>query len=100
MNADGIITSWNKQAEEIFGWTRSEAAGRRMSETIIPQQYRLTHERGLRHFLETGQGAILNQRIEITALRRDGEEFPVELTVTPLKSGDKWSFSSFIRDIS
>jgi PAS domain S-box-containing protein len=100
MNADGIITSWNKQAENIFGWTRSEATGRRMSETIIPQQYRLRHERGLQHFLETGQGAILNQRIEITALRRDGEEFPVELTVTPLKSGDRWSFSSFIRDIS
>ena len=55
---------------------------------------------GLRHFFETGQGPILNQRIEITALRRDGSEFPVELTVTPLKSGDTWMFSSFIRDIS
>src|SRR6266852_4390689 len=100
MDADGIITSWNKQAEEIFGWTRSEAVGRRMSETIIPMQYRLSHETGLRHFFKTGQGAVLNQRIEITALRRDDREFPVELTVTPLKSGDTWTFSSFIRDIS
>ena len=100
MDADGIITSWNKQAEEIFGWPRSEAVGRRMSETIIPMQYRSSHERGLLHFLRTGQGPILNQRIEITAIRRDGSEFPVELTVTPLKSGDTWSFSSFVRDIS
>ena len=100
MDADGFITTWNKQAEEIFGWTRSEAVGRRMSETIIPTQHRSSHERGLRHFFQTGQGPILNQRIEITALRRDGSEFPVELSVTPLKSGDTWSFSSFIRDIS
>jgi PAS domain S-box-containing protein len=100
MNPDGLITAWNKQAEEIFGWPRSEAVGRRMSETIIPMQYRSSHERGLRHFFQAGQGPILHQRIEITAVRRDGTEFPVELTVTPLKSGDTWSFSSFIRDIS
>jgi PAS domain S-box-containing protein len=100
MDADGIITDWNKQAEVIFGWTRSEALGRNMSETIIPMHYRLAHERGLRRFFETGRGAILNQRVEFTAVRRDGWEFPVELTVTPLKFGDTWSFSSFIRDIS
>jgi len=100
MDADGMITDWNRQAEQVFGWTRSEALGRRMSETIIPSQYRLSHENGLRRFFNTGQGRVVNQRIEITALRRDGSEFPVELTVTPLKSGDSWTFSAFIRDIS
>ena len=100
MNTDGIITGWNKRAEEIFGWTRSEALGRRMSETIIPMKYRSSHETGRRRFFETGHGPILNRRIEISALRRDGEEFPVELTVTPLESGDTWIFSAFIRDIS
>jgi PAS domain S-box-containing protein len=100
MDADGIISDWNKQAEEIFGWTRSEALGRRMSETIIPVQHRLSHERGLQRFFKTGEGPVLNIRIEITALRRDGGEFPVELTITPLKSGDSWNFSSFVRDIS
>ena len=100
MNAEGIITEWNKQAEETFGWTRPEALSRRMSETIIPAQYRLSHERGLQHFFKSGQGPVLNRRIEITALRRDGTEFPVELTITPLKSGDTWTFSSFIRDIT
>jgi PAS domain S-box-containing protein len=100
MDADGFITDWNGQAENTFGWARSEALGRRASETIIPMRYRRSHEIGLRHFLGTGQGAVLNRRIEITALRRDGTEFPVELTVTPLKSGDRWTFFSFVRDIS
>lgn len=100
MDADGVITGWNKQAEEIFGWARPEALGRRMSETIIPIQYRRSHEKGLQHFLKTGLGSVLNRRIEINALRRDGAEFPVELTITPLKSFDTWTFSSFVRDIS
>ncbi len=100
MDAEGNITEWNKQAEETFGWTRSEALGRRISETLIPMRCRSSHEVGLRHFLRTGQGPVLNRRIEIDAIRRDGTEFPVELTITPLKSGDTWTFSSFIRDIT
>jgi PAS domain S-box-containing protein len=100
MDAEGIITEWNKQAEETFGWTRPEALGRRMSETIIPAQYRLSHERGLEQFFKTGQGPVLNRRIEITAFRRDGTEFPVELSITPQKSDNTWTFSAFIRDIT
>jgi len=100
MDAAGKITDWNQQAEETFGWPRPEALGRRMVDMIVPPKYRSLHERGLEHFFKTGQGPVLNRRIEITALRRDGTEFPVELTITPLKSGDTWTFSSFIRDIS
>jgi PAS domain S-box-containing protein len=100
MDADGIITDWNNEAEKIFGWTRLEAMGRRMSETIIPMRYRPAHEKGLRHFFHTGEGPVLNKRIEISALRRNGEEFPVELSITPLKFGETWIFSGFVRDIS
>jgi PAS domain S-box-containing protein len=100
MDADGKITGWNKHAEVIFGWSRSEALGQRMVDTIIPVQYRLSHERGLEHFFKTGEGPVLNRRIEITGLSRDGAEFPIELSITPLKSGGTWTFSSFIRDIS
>jgi len=64
----------------------------RMVDTIIPVQYRSSHQRGLQRFFKTGQGAVLNRRIEITALRRDGAEFPVELTITPLKTGETWTF--------
>jgi PAS domain S-box-containing protein len=100
MDGDGIITEWNNEAERIFGWTRLEALGRRMSETIVPERYRSAHESGLQHFFKTGQGPVLNQRIEISALRRSGEEFPVELSITPLKFGEAWMFSAFLRDIS
>ncbi len=100
MDAEGIIVDWNQQAELLFGWTRLEAIGRRMSETIIPPRYRDAHERGLRKFFATGEGPLLNVRIEISALRRDGTEFPVELAISPAKVGAGWTFSGFIRDLT
>ncbi|MGA3047749.1 MAG: PAS domain S-box protein [Terracidiphilus sp.] len=100
MDAQGTITSWNKQAEIIFGWSYDEAIGRRMSEMVIPERQRALHERGLRHFLATGDGPILRRRIEATALRRGGAEFPAELQVMPMRLGPDWVFSAFIRDIT
>jgi PAS domain S-box-containing protein len=100
MDAGGLITHWNPRAEAIFGWARSEAIGRRLSDTIIPPQSREAHQRGLQRFLATGEGPVLNRRIEVTALRRDGTEFPVELSISPLKTVDSYSFNAFIADIS
>jgi PAS domain S-box-containing protein len=100
INAQGTITSWNKQAEIVFGWGRREAIGQRMSDVIIPEKHRMAHERGLRHFLATGEGPILRRRVEITAVRRSGVEFPVELEVMPMRLGQDWIFSAFIRDIT
>ena len=100
MDAQGLITVWNPQAETIFGWSREDAVGRRLAETIIPPQYREAHDRGVQHFLATGEGPVLNKRIEITALHRDGHEFPVELTISPIQSGETFAFSAFIRDIT
>ncbi|MDP2795873.1 MAG: EAL domain-containing protein [Sulfurisoma sp.] len=100
MDTEGIITGWNAQAEKTFGWPREEAIGRAMGETIIPLQYRGAHEQGLKRFLATGEGAVLNSRIELVALHRDGHEFPVELSVVPIKMADKYEFSAFINDIT
>jgi PAS domain S-box-containing protein len=100
MDSGGTITTWNKQAEVIFGWSNAEAVGQRMSDMIIPQQHRIAHERGLLHFLATGDGPILRRRIEVTAVRRSGVEFPVELEVSPIAVGAEWVFSAFIRDIT
>jgi PAS domain S-box-containing protein len=96
----GVITSWNLEAERVFGWTSAEMAGRLLSDTIIPPRYREAHQRGLQHFLATGEGPVLHKRIEITALRRNGEEFPVELAITPVRLGGKVIFSAFVRDIT
>ena len=100
MNEHGQISGWSHQAEAIFGWPRLEAIGRSLATTIIPSRYREAHERGLRHFLATGQGPLMNQRIEITACHRDGHEFPVELSVAPVLLGNTWVFSAFVRDIT
>src|SRR5881398_1604077 len=100
MDETGRITSWSAAAEAVFGWPASEAIGRSLAATIIPRQHREGHARGLARFLETGEGPILRQRIEITALHRDGREFPVELTVTPTRLGDHWLFGAFVRDLT
>ena len=99
-NDSDIIIGWNPQAEKIFGWTREEAVGRVLNETIIPPQYREAHARGLERFLLSGEGPILNSRIELKGLHRDGHEFPVELTIAPIQAAGKYEFSAFIRDIT
>ena len=66
---------------------------------IIPLQNREAHRRGLAHFLRTGEGPVLNKRIEITAIRRDGTEFPIELAISPLKTKSGYEFNAFVQDI-
>jgi PAS domain S-box-containing protein len=100
IDAHGRITSWNPQAEHLFGWSDEEIRGRLLSETIIPPAYREAHERGLRHFLATGEGPVLNRRLELSALHRNGTEFSVELAITPLRVSGAMAFSAFLRDIT
>ena len=100
MDAGGLITDWNQQAEQTFGWTRSEAVGQSLAALIIPPQYREAHANGLGHFLKTGEGPVLNRRIEIAALHRDGHQFPIELAICPVNWGDKRLFAAFVRDVT
>ena len=100
IDASDAITGWSKSAEDIFGWSCEEAVGKRMVDTIIPMQYRKAHLRGFEHFLATGEGPILNKRIEIAALHRAGHEFPVELTVTATRFESTWHFTAFLRDLT
>jgi len=100
MDSYGIVTDWNHPAEKIFGWTKDEAIGRRLDELVIPPRLHAAHRRGLELFLRTGSGPLLNRLIEQTAIRRDGTEFPVELSISPLKLGNAYIFSGFIHDIT
>jgi PAS domain S-box-containing protein len=100
INVNGIITGWNSQAEKVFGWLATEAIGHSMAELIIPPQYREAHYKGLAHYLATGEGPVLNKRIEISALRRGGQEFPIELAITPIRIEQTIQFSAFIQDIT
>ena len=100
INSKGIITDWNQQAELIFGWSQDEVMGNRLEEMIIPPQYRQRHLDGIEIYLKTGDGPALNKRMEVSALRKDGVEFPIELTIAPIMVEGIPAFSSFIRDIS
>ncbi|MBA5866381.1 MAG: PAS domain S-box protein [Nitrospira sp. CR1.3] len=100
IDSGGVVTDWNGQAAAIFGWPREEALGRRLAELIIPQRDREAHERGLRHYLASGESHILNRRVEVLAMHRTGREFPVELSISPVRIGDTFFFSAFARDIT
>jgi PAS domain S-box-containing protein len=100
MDAYGIITDWNLQSEKIFGWAAKEALGQPLDALIVPPRFRQSFRQELQLFLYTGACPLLNQLLEHVALRRDGSEFPVELSVTSLKVGNSTIFSGFIHDIT
>ena len=100
INEKSEITFWNPQAEKIFGWTEKEALGRAISEAIIPERFKQQHQHGMEHYLKTGEGPILNRMMEVLAQNKNQEEFPVELSIIPIKRDNKILFCSFIRDIS
>ena len=100
MDERGIVRDWNSQAQTIFGWSREEAIGKQLSDLIVPERYRSRHQDGLTRYLSGGESAILGKRFEIEALRRDGTEIKVELSVTALRRRDDVVFNGFLRDLT
>ena len=100
IDLEGRITGWNVQAARTFGWSRDEVLGRILAEVIIPPRYRAAHEAGLRRFRASGEGPVVNRRLELSALSRDGREFPVELSISPVYTAAGTTFSAFVRDIT
>ncbi|MDB4994825.1 MAG: hybrid sensor histidine kinase/response regulator, partial [Myxococcaceae bacterium] len=100
MDHAGAITEFNPAAEQTFGYKRTEVLGRALADVIIPPRLRTEHARGLARFLRTGESRILGKRIELSGMRRDGVEFPIELSVSAIGSRRTPSFVGFIRDIS
>jgi two-component system, cell cycle sensor histidine kinase and response regulator CckA len=97
---EGKIFEWNRAAEKTFGFRRADVLGREMAELIIPPALREQYRQGMAHYLATGEGRMLGQRIEMTGLRADATEFPVELTVTSVQVEGQPIFTGFIRDIT
>jgi PAS domain S-box-containing protein len=96
----GRILGWNQAAETTFGYPADEALGSEMAELIVPPSLRDRHRRGLARFLETEQPVVLDSRIELTGLRKDGAEFPLELTITRIGVPGPPTFTGYLRDIS
>jgi len=100
MDHRGRIVGWNAAAAETFGYDADEAIGREMAEVIVPPSLREQHRRGLARFVEGGEPVILDRRLELTGLHRDGTEFPVELTITRVALPGPPLFTGYLRDIT
>ena len=96
----GHVTYLNESAQDTFGYVQAQAVGRELAELIVPPSLRDAHRRGLSRFLGTGTPSVLGRRLELTAMRADGSEFPAELTVTRLRPPNGPGFIGFVRDIT
>ncbi len=96
----GKVSFWNKAAETIFGYSALEIAGEKIHSFLVPLRYRETSEKGLHEFGLTGQGPVIGKTLEYTALRKDGTELPVSLSVSAVKVKDNWNAIGIVRDIT
>ena len=100
MDASGRVIEWNHAAETTFGYRADEAIGREMADLIVPASLRSAHRRGLARFLETERPVILDRRLELTGMHKNGMEFPIELTITRVPLPGQPTFTGYLRDIT
>ncbi len=100
MNTDGNIIEFNPAAEHTFGYQRQQVIGKSLAEVIVPKQHRVAHNAGMKHYNKTGLAKVVGKRLELTAIRADGVEFPIELAITAFKWGQEQIFAGFMRDIT
>ncbi len=100
INGDGKVIFWNPAAERMFGFTEDEMIGTTLEGRIIPAAYRLQHLNGLESFRKDGKGGVIGKSVEVTALRKDGAEFPIELGLSAVRVDDHWQAVAVIRDVT
>lgn len=96
----GCITEFNSAAERAFGHRRDEVGGRHLADVIIAPAFRERHRQGFARYLATGEARVLGRRVEMTAIRADGREFPVELAIARIQLDGPPSFTGYLRDIT
>ena len=97
---EGRITEFNTAAQRTFGYRRDEIVGKHLADTIVPPSLREQHHLGFAHYMATGEARMIGRRIEMTAVRADGSEFPVELSITRSPLEGPPSFTGYLRDIT
>ena len=100
IDVEGRIVEFNPAAEKIFDYKREQVIGKDMAELIIPPEQRESHRNGMARYLTTGERRMLGTRVEITAMRSDGAQFPAELAVTEIDVGGEKLFTAYLRDIT
>jgi diguanylate cyclase (GGDEF)-like protein/PAS domain S-box-containing protein len=100
----GRVVEFNREAERTFGFSREEVLGRELADTIVPERYRAAHREGVRRYASTGEGSMVGRRVELSALHREGHEFPIEMTISearmPRQGRLMRTFHAFVHDIS
>lgn len=97
MDGSGMIVEWNDPAEAAFGWSRSEALGRKLSKLIIPEEHREAHEQGLKRFLKAGKGQLLGRPLVLSVVHRDGRRFDAEFKIGAESVGEGYRFPTRLR---
>ncbi len=100
LDDEGRLTFWNEAAEKMFGRNAEEVAGRTLHFVLAPLRYHEAYRKGYSAFAKTGEGPVVGKTLEIEALRRDGTEFPIELSVSAVLIGDRWHAVGILRDIT
>ena len=100
INHEGCITEFNPASERTFGYRRNDVVGKSLADVIVPASFREQHRQGFARYLATGESRVLGKRIEMTAVRADGSEFPVELAITRIPFDGPPSFTGYLRDIT
>lgn len=100
LDSDGNISHWNRAAEDIFGYSAQEVTGMELHQFLAPERYRDASKKGFKHFRETGKGAAIGRTLELSAIRRNGTEFPIELSLSAVKLKNKWHAIGIVRDIT
>jgi PAS domain S-box-containing protein len=97
---EGRVSCWNEAAEKMFGHTRNEVTGKEIHELIMPERFRKRHQEGFKAFQDTGAGPVVGKAVELAALRKDGNEFPIELSVSAMQIRGEWHATGIIKDIT
>ncbi|MFW6185584.1 MAG: PAS domain S-box protein [Halobacteriota archaeon] len=100
INNEGKVSYWNKAAENIFGHSSEEIRGKELHMVVAPQRYHEAYREGFRKFKDTGEGYAVGKTLEFEAVRKDGTEFPVELSVSAVKLKGEWCAIGILRDIT
>ncbi len=100
IDMESVVLRWNPQAEYVFGWKKEEAVGKKLFNLIIPKRCRKMYSQGERHFFQSGSGQVFNRSYELEAVNKQGNEFPVSLSISPVMMEGKYMFIGFIRDIT
>ena len=96
----GVIYYWNKMAEKIFEYSENEVLGKKLHFLIAPERFHKSFLKGMKLFRKTGKGVVIGKKLEIKGIKKDGTEFPIELSISSVRVNEKWNAIAFIRDIT